>query len=68
LIPGFGLRLPDNTFLARIEPALELPRTGDREADIAAGMEMVADVLERTISQAPDQWLVAVPVWPMDSS
>jgi lauroyl/myristoyl acyltransferase len=68
LIPGFGLRLPDNTFLARIEPALELPRTGDREADIAAGMEMVADVLERIILQAPDQWLVAAPVWPMNSS
>jgi KDO2-lipid IV(A) lauroyltransferase len=67
LIPGFGLRLPDNTFLARIEPALDLPRTGDREADIVAGMEMVADVLERTISQHPDQWLVAAPVWPMES-
>lgn len=68
LIPGFGLRLPDNTFLARIEPALELPRTGDREGDIMAGMEMVADVLERIISQQPDQWLVAAPVWPMESS
>jgi KDO2-lipid IV(A) lauroyltransferase len=68
LIPGFGQRLADDTFLARIEPALDLPRTGDREADIAAGMEMIADVLERTISQAPDQWLVAASVWPMNSS
>ena len=66
LVPGFGLRLPDDSFLARIEPALELPRTGDREADVAAGMEMVADVLERVISQHPEQWLLAKPVWPMD--
>lgn len=66
LVPGFGLRLPDNSFLARMEPALELPRTGDREADIAAGMEIVADVLERVISQHPEQWLLAKPVWPMD--
>jgi lauroyl/myristoyl acyltransferase len=66
LIPGSGLRLSDNSFLARIEPALELPNTGDHEADVAAGMEMVADVLERIISQQPDQWLLAKPVWPMD--
>ena len=66
LVPGFGLRLPDNSFLARIEPALELPNTGDSEADVAAGMEMVVDVLERVISQQPEQWLLAKPVWPMD--
>ena len=66
LVPGFGLRLPDNSFRVYIEPPLELPNTGDREADIAAGMEMVVDVLERTISKHPEQWLLAKPVWPMD--
>jgi KDO2-lipid IV(A) lauroyltransferase len=66
LVPGFGLRLSDNSFLARIEPALELPNTGDREADVAAGMEMVVEVLERIISQQPEQWLLAKPVWPMN--
>jgi KDO2-lipid IV(A) lauroyltransferase len=66
LVPGFGLRLPDNSFHAHIEPALELPSTGDREADVAAGMKMVVKVLERIISQEPEQWLLAKPVWPMD--
>ena len=66
LVPGFGLRLSDNSFQVHIEPPLELPNTGDREADIAAGMEMVVDVLERTISMHPEQWLLAKPVWPMD--
>ena len=66
LVPGSGLRLSDNSFLARIEPALELQQTGDHEADVAAGMAMVADVLERIISQQPDQWLLAKPVWPMN--
>ncbi len=66
LVPGSGLRLSDNSFLARIEPELELPNTGDREADVAAGMEMVVEVLERIISQQPEQWLLAKPVWPMD--
>jgi KDO2-lipid IV(A) lauroyltransferase len=67
LMPGFGLRLPDNSFQATIEPPLELPNTGDREADVAAGMEMVVDVLERYISRHPEQWLMAKPVWPMDA-
>jgi KDO2-lipid IV(A) lauroyltransferase len=67
LLPGFGLRLPDNSFQATIEPPLELPNTGDHEADVAVGMEMVADVLERYISRHPEQWLMAKPVWPMDA-
>ncbi len=66
LVPGFGRRLPDNSFHAHIEPALELPNTGDREADVAAGMKMVVEVLERIILQEPEQWLLAKPVWPMD--
>jgi len=66
LIPGFGLRLPDDTFLARIEPPIQPPQTGDREADITTGVEMVVKVLERYISQHPDQWLMAKPIWPME--
>lgn len=66
LIPGFCRRLPDNTFHARIEPALPLPNTGDHEADVTAGVKMMAEVLERVISQEPEQWLLAKPVWPMN--
>jgi KDO2-lipid IV(A) lauroyltransferase len=49
-----------------VKPALELPRTGDREADITAGMEIMAGVLENVISQHPEQWLLAKPAWPME--
>ncbi len=66
IVPGFAYRNPDNTFLARIEPELELARTGDLESDVAAGMCQIIEILERVISQNPEQWLVAVPVWPMD--
>ena len=66
LVPGFGLRLPDDSFHVCIEPPLELPSTGDREANISAGMELLVDVLERYISKHPEQWLMAKPVWPMD--
>jgi lauroyl/myristoyl acyltransferase len=66
LVPAFALRLPDDTFRVRIEPVLELPQTGDQEADIALGMSMVAEIMERHISEHPEQWLVAAPIWPLD--
>jgi lauroyl/myristoyl acyltransferase len=65
LLPAFGLRLPDNTFLAQVEPALKLPHTDDKEADLEAAMKLMVEVLERHISRHPEQWLVAQPVWPM---
>jgi KDO2-lipid IV(A) lauroyltransferase len=68
LIPAFGLRNADDTFLVRVEPPLDLPQTGDLEADVTAGMEMVIAVMERYIGQNPEQWLVASPVWPMDQT
>jgi KDO2-lipid IV(A) lauroyltransferase len=66
LVPGFGLRLPDDTFLVRIEPELELAQTGDLEADVESGMAQIVAVLERYISEHPEQWLVAVNVWPLE--
>lgn len=67
LIPAFALRLPDDTFQVRIEPALDLLSTEDREGDVAAGMRQLVSILERYILQHPEQWLVAAPVWPMES-
>ena len=66
LVPAFVLRHPDNTFVIRVEPALDLPQTGDVEADVAAGMKLVVAAMERHISRKPEQWLIAAPVWPMD--
>jgi lauroyl/myristoyl acyltransferase len=63
LVPAFALRLPDNSFRVRIEPRLELPQTGDHEADVGAGMELVVRAMERHIGPQPEQWLVAQPVW-----
>jgi KDO2-lipid IV(A) lauroyltransferase len=64
LLPAFAVRLPDNTFKVEIEPALDLPRTEDREADVEAGMRMVVAAMERRIAEHPEQWLVAQRVWP----
>ncbi len=66
MIPVFALRLPDNSFLVQIEPPLDLPQTGDPEADLLAGMKQVVAAMEHHIGQNPGQWLVAAPVWPID--
>jgi lauroyl/myristoyl acyltransferase len=68
VIPAFVLRLPDNTFRVDIEPPLPLAHTGDTEADVEAGMRLVVETMERHISQHPEQWLVAAPIWPLDGN
>jgi len=45
------------------EPELELPRTGDREADVREGVRRWAAVLEPHIRVAPEQWSVFEAVW-----
>jgi lauroyl/myristoyl acyltransferase len=50
----------------RIEPQLELLRTEDPEADLMDGLRRIVRVMEKYISQDPEQWLVAAPVWPID--
>lgn len=68
LIPAFVLRQPDDSFVIQVGPPLDLIRTGDMEADVAAGMEGVVRAMEGHIVQHPEQWLVAAPVWPMDDA
>ncbi len=64
LLPAFARRLADDRFLIQVEPPLEMEKTGDQEADIAAGMEQVVRIMERYIARSPDQWLIAAPLWP----
>ena len=62
LVPAFTWR--DKGFLcARIEEPLELVSTGDRDADVRAGVRRFAQVLERYIKEHPEQWTVFEPVW-----
>jgi KDO2-lipid IV(A) lauroyltransferase len=63
IVMGFSQRLPDNTFVARFEPSLELESTGDHERDVRAGLEKVIAIMERYISQHPEQWAITAPIW-----
>ena len=62
LVPGFAHR-EGRTMRAVFEPALELPHTGDHEADVREGVRRWALVLERHIRQTPEQWSVFEAVW-----
>jgi Kdo2-lipid IVA lauroyltransferase/acyltransferase len=58
VVPGFtiwdrGL----GKYRLRFDPALELIRTGDLEADIVANTQMFTKVIEDYVRQYPDQWL-----------
>jgi len=66
LIPVFVVRRPDDTFRVVVEPPLDLPHSGDVEQDVAVGMDKVVELMEHYLSTYPEQWLVAVPVWPLE--
>ncbi len=62
LIPAFSGR-ERGRLTASFEPELELVSTGDRAADVRMGMLRWAEVLERYVRRAPEQWTVFEPFW-----
>lgn len=62
LVPAFAGR-SDGVLTATFEPPIEIPNTGDREADVREGVQRFARVLERYVRRAPDQWTVFEDVW-----
>lgn len=66
LIPGYTLRLPDNTSVVILDAPMELERTGDKEEDVRINMKKIADTLETYILKAPDQWVVLQRIWDKD--
>ena len=63
LVVGFVRRTERGGVHISLDPPLALPRSGDREADAAAGMELLMRALERGIRESPDQWFALHPVW-----
>ncbi len=66
LLPGYTLRLPDNTSVVILDDPITLERTGDREVDVRINMCKVARILETYILKAPDQWVVLQRIWDKD--
>jgi KDO2-lipid IV(A) lauroyltransferase len=63
IIPVWIRRQPDNLYVAEVEEAIEVSRTGDTARDIQLTTERIVQFFERIIRREPDQWLVFLPVW-----
>jgi len=58
VVPTFTTWQKDiGKYTLRFDPALELIRTGDNEADIVANTALFTSVIESFIRRYPDQWL-----------
>ena len=55
-------RLPDQRFSLRIEP-VEVPNTGDRDADVRAATANLQLQFEAFVREAPEQWMWAHRRW-----
>jgi lauroyl/myristoyl acyltransferase len=47
-----------------IEPPFHVDKTGDAERDIRNALQRIASIFERTIREAPEQWVMFQRVWP----
>jgi len=58
VVPGFTVwDSKPRKYILRFEPAVELVRTGDNEADIVANTAKFTTVIEDFVRRYPDQWL-----------
>jgi KDO2-lipid IV(A) lauroyltransferase len=58
VVPGFTIwDAALGKYRLRFDPALELIRTGELEADIAANTQIFTKVIEDYVRKYPDQWL-----------
>lgn len=57
VVPVFIARQASGRNRITIEPELDLPDTGDEEADLAAGAALCNQAIEKFIRRFPDQWV-----------
>ncbi len=63
IIPFFAYREADRYCLSLGE-AITIDRSDNREADLDAGLQVIARKLEAAIARAPGQWVLFQQVWP----
>lgn len=63
LIPAYGWRDECGDYNVRIEPPIELQRTGNADADALVNVRRVAGALERAIRSRPCEWMAMHRLW-----
>ena len=56
IVPGYALRLPGARFLSRFLPPIEVPRTADCAADVAAGVARLDTAIAEVVLRHLGQW------------
>ena len=59
---------PERGYTTLTQSLIELELTGDRDADVLHNARRVLAVMERWITETPDQWLMYHPVWPEEGA
>ncbi len=57
VVGGHAVLMPDGRYRQIYDPPMYAPSTGDREADIAAMTQALADMMEGWVRETPEQWL-----------
>ncbi|EWY40357.1 lauroyl acyltransferase [Skermanella stibiiresistens SB22] len=65
IIPVMTERLKGANFRLTVFPPIDVPRTGDREADIRALMVEINRIVESWVRARPEQWLWLHSRWPV---
>ncbi len=64
VVPAKVERIKGARFRIIFYPPLDMPATGDRQADVKAGMALVNRTIEGWIREHPEQWLWVHRRWP----
>jgi KDO2-lipid IV(A) lauroyltransferase len=65
VVLGYCVLSPETQrYVMRLEPPMEMIRTGNRQEELQLNMRRVLDALEGIIRTWPEQWQMFVPVWP----
>jgi Kdo2-lipid IVA lauroyltransferase/acyltransferase len=57
LVPAFLVRGGDGRFEIQVEPAVEIPASGDAEKDVAGAVRAYTARVEAAVRAHPDQWM-----------
>ena len=57
LVPAFMVRGKDGLFELHVEKEIEIPRTGNKEADVLETVRRITAVIEKYVKTYPDQWM-----------
>ncbi len=68
LLPARLRGRPRGRLLVKLGPPLPLVDSGRMREDLATNMRLVAQALEQSIGEVPEQWIVLSPVWPNGST